>query len=421
VCSSDLGLIENSYATGRIIAEKASGEYFAGGVIGSTDINWGHLSGTPPNEAVNKTSLNISGLIALNDSVTALYANRVAGKAKLSDTIGVSHLLNGAFTFDSIRYCYAIPSLKIGPAGTEAAITSPDAGSIDGADITIEELTEAFYTGIGWAFGSTPEAPWVWNENGKPRLWYEYLVSGITLDNSSAHIDVTETLQLAAVVYPLDAKNQNFTWASSDLEVASVEGGLVTGLKYGTATITATTEEGGFVASCIVRVGIAETISLNKNELTLKISEEEDLTFDILPDEATYRNVTWASTDTEIAMVDNTGKVSAIAEGKCFIVVSLNNSELSDTCIVTVTRNVAISLPNANHNVSLINTKGKLEISSQQAIDQVDIYDVNGKAVYISPEKTSRILISTAHWNKGVYIVKITGNDTVLYQKLIIK
>ncbi|MDR2806083.1 MAG: Ig-like domain-containing protein [Dysgonamonadaceae bacterium] len=414
------GLIENCYATGTIIAEKASGNYYAGGVIGSTDVNSGHISGYYPNQTVNKTSLNMSGLIALNDSVTALYANRVSGKS--AEANASAELLNGAFTLDSIRYCYALSTLKIGPAGTETAISSTDANNIDGADITMDALTKEFYTGIGWNFGNTVEAPWVWNENGKPRLWYEYQVTGVILNNLSAHIDVTETLQLIPTVYPADAKNQNITWASSDPEIASVgeASGLVTGLKFGTATITVTTEEGGFTASCVVRVGIAETIALNKNELILKKSEEEVLTVDILPEEAVYRDVTWKSSVPEIATVD-AGKVTAIAEGECFIVVSLNNSDLADTCKIIVTRDLAIQLPDANHNVSLINTKERLEINSQETMEQVNIYDVDGKSVYTSPERATRFLISTARWNKGVYIVKITGNNMILRRKLIVQ
>jgi hypothetical protein len=326
--------------------------------------------------------------------------------------------LNGAFTFDSIRYCYALPDLKIGPAGTEAAITSSDANNIDGADITLDALTEDFYTGIGWAFGNTLEAPWVWNENGKLRLWYEYLVSSIALDNSSAHIDVAESLQLTAHVYPQDAKNRQVSWTSSDPEVATVEeNGLVTGLKFGSATISVTTEEGGFTATCVVQVGIAETLALNKNELTLKESEEEILTVDILPEEATYTDVSWRSTAPEIAAV-NAGKVSALAKGECLVIVTLNNSNLSDTCKVTVRSGSALLLPDAGRDVLLVNTDRTLEISAQQAMEQVTVFDVNGKTVYISPEKKSRMLISTAQWNPGIYVVKITTGDTVLYRKL---
>ena len=91
------------------------------------------------------------------DRVTALYAIWVSGKS--ADVSSCADLLNGAFTLDSIRRCYALTALKTGPAGAEAAITSQDAGNIDGADITVEDLTEEFYTGIGRAFGNTPEAP----------------------------------------------------------------------------------------------------------------------------------------------------------------------------------------------------------------------------------------------------------------------
>ncbi|MDR1436992.1 MAG: Ig-like domain-containing protein [Candidatus Symbiothrix sp.] len=412
------GLIENCYATGKIIAEKTTGNCFAGGIIGSTDVNTGHVSGYYPNQTVNKTALNLSGLIALNDTVTALQPNRVSGKS--AGATEYADLLNGAFTFDSIRYCYSLPEMKIGPTGSEAAISSTDAGNIDGADTGLDDLTEDFYTGIGWAFGNTPDAPWVWNEDGKLRLWYEYLVTGVALDYSAAHIDVAETLQLTPAVYPADAKNRKVAWTSSDPEIASVdeESGMVTGLRFGTATITVTTEEGGFRASCTVRVGIAETIALNRRELALRISEEETLTAEILPEEALYREIEWRTTDGEIATVSD-GKVSALAEGESLIIVTLKNSTLSDTCKVTVTRDSGVRLPDAGLDVSLVHAEGYLEISARQTMEQVSVYDVNGNTVYSSPAGAKRIRIATGHWNKGVYVVKITGGDAVACRKLV--
>jgi len=79
-------------------------------------------------------------------------------------------------------------------------------------------------------------------------------VTGISLDKTSATIKIGSTTTLVATVTPADATNKNFTWTSSDATVASVNKGVVNGLKKGTATITVTTEDGGFKAECAVTV-----------------------------------------------------------------------------------------------------------------------------------------------------------------------
>ena len=79
-------------------------------------------------------------------------------------------------------------------------------------------------------------------------------VTGIALDKETASIGTGETLTLTPIFSPETATNKNVTWSSSDKTVATVENGIVTPLKKGTTTITVTTEDGGFSASCVVTV-----------------------------------------------------------------------------------------------------------------------------------------------------------------------
>ena len=80
-------------------------------------------------------------------------------------------------------------------------------------------------------------------------------VTGIALDNETASIGTGDgTLLLTPIFSPETATNKNVTWSSSDNTVATVKDGVVTPLKKGTTTITVTTEDGNFSASCIVTV-----------------------------------------------------------------------------------------------------------------------------------------------------------------------
>lgn len=83
-------------------------------------------------------------------------------------------------------------------------------------------------------------------------------VSGIQLSPASVTVEIGNTAALSASVEPVHATNKKVVWASSDDTVAkvTVENGvaIVTGVAEGTATITVTTEDGGYQASSIVTV-----------------------------------------------------------------------------------------------------------------------------------------------------------------------
>ena len=73
-------------------------------------------------------------------------------------------------------------------------------------------------------------------------------VTGVTLNASSGELTVGGEVTLVATVLPLTASNKAVTWSSSKPTVASVNNGVVKALTEGTATITATTVDGGFTA-----------------------------------------------------------------------------------------------------------------------------------------------------------------------------
>ena len=79
-------------------------------------------------------------------------------------------------------------------------------------------------------------------------------VSSITLDKSEIKLEVGETAQLTAIVEPSDATNADVAWISSDVKVATVVNGVVTAVGKGSATITASSYDGGASASCQVTV-----------------------------------------------------------------------------------------------------------------------------------------------------------------------
>jgi hypothetical protein len=80
-------------------------------------------------------------------------------------------------------------------------------------------------------------------------------VTGVTLDQDTLSMEVSDTETLVATVIPSTASNKTVTWESSNTEVATVSSaGLVTAIGAGSATITVKTNDGNFTDTCAVTV-----------------------------------------------------------------------------------------------------------------------------------------------------------------------
>jgi hypothetical protein len=78
--------------------------------------------------------------------------------------------------------------------------------------------------------------------------------TSVTVSPTTLIIYMNETATITSTVHPIDASNKAVIWTSSNNAVATVEKGKVTAIKQGTATITATSEEGNHKATCTVEV-----------------------------------------------------------------------------------------------------------------------------------------------------------------------
>lgn len=91
-------------------------------------------------------------------------------------------------------------------------------------------------------------------------------VTGVSLNKAELTLETGQSSKLTATVTPDDAADKSVTWSSSAEDVATVDGGTVTAISEGTATITATTVDGGFTATCTVTVKPGTPIVGGKGE-----------------------------------------------------------------------------------------------------------------------------------------------------------
>ncbi|AMM43677.1 major tail protein [Pectobacterium phage vB_PcaM_CBB] len=83
-------------------------------------------------------------------------------------------------------------------------------------------------------------------------------VTGVTVAPTTATLDIGGTQQLTPTVAPADATNKAVSYSSSATGIATVSStGLITAVAAGSATITVTTADGSFTATCAVTVSPA--------------------------------------------------------------------------------------------------------------------------------------------------------------------
>ncbi len=176
-------------------------------------------------------------------------------------------------------------------------------------------------------------------------------VTGVTLSQTELSLTEGNTAQLTATVKPDDATNKNVTWSSDDTSVATVDAtGKVTAVSAGTATITVTTVDQSKTATCEVTVTAAPVpvsgVSLNKDSTSLTVGDTETLTATVKPEDATNKAVTWTSSNSTVATVDQNGVVTAVAPGTATITVTTQDGNHTDTCTVTVRPDIPPANPN---------------------------------------------------------------------------
>ena len=162
-------------------------------------------------------------------------------------------------------------------------------------------------------------------------------VSGVELEYDSITVDIDTEVELKAIVYPEDAANKNLIWSSSDESVASINSnGVLQAKEVGVAEITVRTEDGSYTATCQVSVIIpVSEIILDKYSIQLEKGQNEKITVEILPENAAETIITWKSSDTKVATVDETGVVTATGGGTAVITASTSNGKTAQ-CVVEV-------------------------------------------------------------------------------------
>lgn len=183
-------------------------------------------------------------------------------------------------------------------------------------------------------------------------------VSSVSLNKSSTTLEVGDTETLTATLFPDNATNKNVSWSSDDTDVATVSNGVVTAVGVGTAIITVTTEDGSKTATCAVTVNAASRLAVNLTGFTAyayTIVKGNTTTTSATNDQGGWSAAyTYSSSDEDVATVNASGVITAVAKGAAAITCSLNVSGSDATYKPgeTTSMTIEITVNNPSHTVT---------------------------------------------------------------------
>lgn len=276
------------------------------------------------------------------------------------------------------------------------------------------------------------------------------LLTKLSFNEKYISLAVGYTHSLTYTTSPKNATEINVSFSSSDSSVATVDSkGVITGVKEGSAIITAVSSNGLVKDTTYVTVykkgastisngesiktdNYPKSISLKETSLDLSVGSTGQLQAEVSPDNST-KSISWSSSNSSVATVDSNGLVKAIGVGEATIVAKTINN-LTATCKVTVgnySLNVKSILITTNYAVLPVNSTKQLfvaftpsnasnkSISWSSSNSSVATVDASGNVKAISPGSA----IITAKSKDGGYTdtttIEVVNYDNVVEEKTI--
>ena len=299
----------------------------------------------------------------------------------------------------------SLPELKpaaSGSDGTGGIIWDGKEGTVYG-DVTLQEdITIGEGESLTIPQGSTL------NTNGNLTNNGTIVNTGGTLNGEpggtivSSPAITTESLPEGTVGQPytatLEATGNNITWSSSDLPTwltLDASTGVITGTPTtaGTYNFTVKAENSAGSDSKEFSLTIKPVpvtgVKLDKTELSLYTGESALLNATVEPDNATNKNVTWESSNPDVATVAD-GVVTAVKEGEATITVTTTDGEYTATSTVTVTQ----SIHSITADITALNFGNAYTGYTQPAAQTVTITNTgNRPQTLVQPASTNSFIV----------------------------
>ena len=263
-------------------------------------------------------------------------------------------------------------------------------------------------------------------------------VTGVTVDPGFGTLTVGATLQLTSEVQPSGATDTTVSWSSSDDAIATVDmDGLVTATGMGTATITVTTTEGGFIAEALIEVSeianVAPTAVAIANILSGQAPLEIEFDSGDSSDDQGIISYLWDFGTGDTSDLPNPVYIFEFP-GTFEVYLTVTDEggledttmtvvEVSDNVESEVSINEIIIAPNP----AVINTEVSINLEIPSKLLGLYVYDINGKLVrkinFVSTDNSNgEYELFVGDLSNGIYSVYtyIEGLSKPLVAKMIV-
>lgn len=266
-----------------------------------------------------------------NLTICASSKSTGIGKLEISD---IMSMYRGGKSVDEFIKDYLVTVQKV---GSKQCIMSSNGKYYSPV---YDEITSKNWTDLeGAGIYGTNISPWIYKKGASPNneaYLYLYPVKftpikaqAILMSAINHKLNIGNSFTLNTQIFPSNTLVTAIEWTSSDPTVATVNNGVVYGLKEGETMITATTTDGTELsAQCLVSVKdiIAEQITMATTEYHIGMGESEQATVTILPMDARNKSVTWSSRDESIVQINaETGEFIGLKPGTTIISATTND------------------------------------------------------------------------------------------------
>lgn len=220
-------------------------------------------------------------------------------------------------------------------------------------------------------------------------------VTSISLNKSSLRLQAGANATLVAGISPVNADNKQVTWSSSDTGIATVEDGVVTGVKPGVVKITAQSVDGGYTAVCEVTVTETVTPEIDFEGTGAVISfpkVEEATSYEV----RVYRY--------ENGSYKKIGTYVADAEGNII-------TELLTKGLRATSGTISVPLKNLGRDDAY-----RIEIQVMNGLDVIDTYMVEKSSDPVSNETMAPVIPKVSYQNGALRFEHLAGYQIYLMQ-----
>ena len=239
-------------------------------------------------------------------------------------------------------------------------------------------------------------------------------VVSVSLSDSSVALSVGGSVSVSATVYPACAMYPDVTWSADDESVASVDGsGEIRALRVGSTVVRG--EADGVSSSLTVNVSPAAPVgvtgvSLSAHVVSVALYGSQQLTATVNPSNATNKTLFWSSSDSQVATVDQSGKVTALALGSATIMVTTYDGGHTDSCRIDVIDWMPVTSVSLTKTVSTLASTGV-----ETLIATINPATASNKTLTWSSSDIGVVMVNTAGQvsavGPGVATVTVTTND----------